>query len=147
MTTKTRQKQIDAFLVSFDETEYYKIYPEHEGKIAKVYGVYLFDRNEITHCCEMTPSYFLTHLYDTVCLTPEADDTLTDEEKSRIYEEYENEGGEDIYVHCHTIDNMIRSRQKDRVYHYGKTGVKLSDSSYKDQWEGIREWATCNPPL
>ena len=132
-----RRKAIDCFVVALDETTHYCVRDEHKSLIAEIRGIYMLDRNEITYCCELTPSYYLIYIQDQVILTPEADKTLTDEEKGSIYEEYEQSGGDNIYVHCRQIDNIIRSRKK--VHHYGKTGVKYSDSSYEEQIEGLRE--------
>lgn len=145
-----RRRQIDAWVVSLNETEHYFIAEKHKPFIAEIRGVYMFDRNERTCLCELTPSYWLQHVSDTVILTPEADEKLTDEEKSAIYEAYENEGSDDIYVHCHTIDAKIGvhwRKRRFKVYHYGKTGVKYSDSSYDEQIEGIMEYLRGNAVL
>ena len=144
-----RRRQIDAFVVSFNETEHYFIAEKDRPFIAEIRGIYFFNRNERTHVCEMTPSYWLMHLSDEVHFT-EAGEALSEEEKDRIYQEYEYEGGDDIYVHCHTLDKLIALRGKKRrgkVYHYGKTGVKYSDSSYDEQIDGIREYLQGNSVL
>ena len=70
-----------------------------EGRdLGTIYGVYLVDTNEVTHCCEITPSYYLRHLYDT-CDSP--DGVVRDEVES-----YSTCDDQNIYVHCHVIDAM-----------------------------------------
>ncbi len=45
--------------IGIDETEHWNIPPELKPYIARIYGVYAFDRNTYTHCCELTPSHWL----------------------------------------------------------------------------------------
>ena len=144
-----RRWQIDAFVVSFNETEHYFISEEHLPYIAQIRGIYFFNRNERTHVCEMTPSYWLMHVSDEVHLT-EAGEALSDDDKAKIYEAYEHEGGDDMYIHCHIVDSMIKMRGKKRrgkVYHYGKTGASYSEVSYDDQIDSIREYIQGNSVL
>ena len=142
----TRSLPINAWLVALDETEHWHIPEKFKDIVISIRGVYLLDRNEITHCCETTPSYWLMHLYDSPVYS-DAYDKLTDEEKEEVHDYFEMEHGDDIYVHCHTIDRMLQKRKKGIVYHYGKTGVRYRDSSYDEQLDGIREWANGNPPI
>ena len=120
-----------------DETNNYNLDPRESGYIQSIRGAYLYDRNEQTCCCEITPSYDLLHLYDEVVFNEEGE-KLSEEEKSVIYDIYENCSGDDIYVHCHTIDKMKKQ------YHYGSTGVKYSESDYDEQIEGLREHFCAN---
>ena len=126
-----RKKKIDAYVVSLDETNNYILNPRESEYIQSIRGVYFYDYNEQTCCCEFAPSYWLYHLYDEVVFNEEGE-KLSEEEKSVIYDIYENNGGDDIYVHCHTIDKM-------KKHHYGSTGVKYSESDYDEQIEGLRE--------
>ena len=143
---KIRRPQIDAWVIAFNETGYYVIADEHKNLIKEIRSVYIFDRNERTCCCEITPSYYLIHLYDEVILTDEAYDTLTDEQKEEIDNEYEYSGGEDNnhYVHCYEIDAIIQKRVRFQTYHAGKTGVKYSDTPYEEQMESLREHYNAN---
>ena len=143
-TTRNRALPIDAYVVAFSQIWDYAIKEEDQPHIQDIRGVYLFDRNQRTFCCEMTPSYWLIHLYDEVILTPEADEALNESEKDAIYQEYEYCGGDDIYVHCHTIDGMISHSKPNAVHHYGGTNVSFNDSDYDEQMEGLREHFSCN---
>jgi hypothetical protein len=141
---RSRRLPIDAYVVAFSEVDHYQIREEDRPHIQDIRGVYLFDRHERTFCCEMTPSYWLIHLYDEVVLTPEAQEALDELEKDTIYQEYEYCGGDDIYVHCHTIDGMIEADKPNTVYHYGWTAVRYRDSDHEEQMEGLREHFCCN---
>jgi hypothetical protein len=135
---------IDAYVIAFSEMDHYFIKEEDRPNIQDIRGVYLFDRNERTFCCEMTPSYWLIHLYDEVVLTPEADDALGECEKDAIYQEYEYCGGDNIYVHCHTIEARIEANKRNTVHHYGGTEVSYDESDYDEQLEGLQEHFCCN---
>ena len=145
MKTVTPSKlPIDAYVITFSEIDHYFLTEKDRPHIQNIRGVYLFDHNERTFCCEMTPSYWLIHLYDEVILTPEADEALDEFEKDDIYQEYENCGGDDIYVHCHTIDAIIEADKPNTVHHYGGTNVSYDDSDYDEQLEGLQEHFCCN---
>ena len=137
-TTDIHTLPIDAQVISLNETEYYQIDEADAPFIAEIRGAYFFDRNLITHCCELTGSYFLMHVSDCVILT-DAGKELTDEQKDDIYEKYECNGGDDIYVHCHTIDRLIENAGRFEYHNYGETGVSYEDSVYDEQIEGLRE--------
>ena len=144
MIDTERTQPIDAVVVAFDETQYYVFKGDEAEYIEKILGVYLIDLNEITHCCELTPSYYLRHIYDTMVLT-EAGEALDDFEKERLSQEYEFCESNDKYVHCGSIDKMVRSGES--VYSYGATDVSYEDSSYEDQIEGLMEHFRGNCPF
>ena len=75
-TATSRTLPIDAYVIAFSEIDHYFIKDEDRPHIQDIRGVYLFNHNERTFCCEFTPSYWLIHLYDEVILTPEADEAL-----------------------------------------------------------------------
>jgi len=139
------ETKIDAYAVALDETANYAIEEADRPYIKKIMGVYLLDRNQRTHCCELTPSYWLMHLYDQVVLT-EAGQAL-DEYAVDELQKYEYCGGEDIYVHCHSIDALIERNEKWTVYHYGDPEVDEDDVDYDDQIEGIQEYLCGNCPF
>lgn len=131
----TEKLPIDAYVVAFDETGNYRIAEKHRPFIQSIRGVYLFNRNEETYCCELTPSYFLIHLYDEVIFEGEVSEELRDE----ISQKYEHCGGDDIYVHCRTIDSLMPGHRPGWIHHYGNTEVSYDDSDYNEQMEGLRE--------
>jgi len=137
---------IDAYAIALNETDHYAIEEADRPYIEKITGVYLLDRNQRTHCCELTPSYWLIHLYDQVVLT-DAGQELDDYAVDALYQKYENCGGENIYVHCHSIDALIERNEKWSVYHYGDPEIDEDDVDYDDQIEGIREHLCGNCPF
>lgn len=66
----------------------------------KLSTVYFYDANERTHCCEITPSYYLMPLY--IIAENEISDEI-DEELMNIHWKYNTNP---IYMHCHVVDDM-----------------------------------------
>ena len=140
MTTEARVLPINAHVIALDETNHSNISPSDKPHIAKIMGVYLYDENEITYCCELTASYYLIHLYDVVVLTGELDE----EKEAALYEKYENQGGDNIYVYCCEIDALVKMKGPGGHYHYGTTGVGYDASDHEEQMEGLREHFCAN---
>lgn len=130
-------------VVALIETDHYFIEPADAEYIAQIRGVYLFDKGKRTHCCEMTPSYWLIHLYDQVILS-EAGDALDEDQKDRLSQAYEYNGGENIYVHCHEIDALVEKADPGKHYAYGDSEVKEEDVDYDGQIEALREHFCAN---
>jgi hypothetical protein len=137
---------IDAYVIALDETASYEIDDADRPYVRQIHGVYVFDRNQRTHCCEWTPSYYLIHLYDEVIFT-EQGDTLDEYAADELYQKYEYCGGEDCYVHCHTIERIIERNEPFTVYHYGDSDVDEHDADYDAQMDAIREDCCCNHAL
>lgn len=87
----------------------------------RIFGVYLYNPDTRTYCCEITPShelYFLQSVPETV-----PDD---ENEREHLLDDI-NEGNFETervsYVHCHTLKAMPRIKQgelKTGTYHYGR---------------------------
>jgi hypothetical protein len=132
---------VDAYVVARDETHHYSIDDADAAHIERIVGVYLLDRNSVTHCAEITPSHYLIHLYDSVW-TKDCDDDL----RERLCEKYEMGGGEDVYVHCRELAAQLDAAKEakargdhkaTRCYHHGE--VSLDDSDREEQMEELRE--------
>jgi len=138
---------IDAYAIALDETSFCIIDEADAPLIDKIVSVYLFDRNQRTHCCELTPSYWLIHLYDQVRTRADAD--LSDDRAQELYNKYESFPGADIYVHCHEIDHLIDAKDPEpfTVYHYGETEVDFDDCDYDEQMESLHEHLCGNCPF
>lgn len=146
MPTEATHQPIDAYAVALDEMDHYQIAPADQRYIEQIRGVYLFDHNQQTHCCELTPSYYLIHLYDQVILTEEGAE-LDDLIQDRLFQEYEHCGGEDCYVHCSAIEKIIKCNDSRTIYHYGDTEISQQDVGYDEQMESIREKLCENCPF
>jgi len=134
--------KIDAWAIALDETDHYIISAADAPLIKQIRGVYLFDRNRRTHVCELTPSYWLIHLYNQIILVDNVDESRREE----LYEEYECYPSDDIYVHCSTIDKILNGGDSS-VDHYGFTEVSLDDIDYDNQMESVREYLCGNCPF
>ena len=146
-TVVETETPIDAHLLAI-HLDGWNIDPEDQPFIKFVKSVFLFNSNEITHCCELTPSYWLIHVYDAVVFT-EKGKKLDDDKRVEMYDKYENCDEEDMYVHCYEIDEIIRKKRRNkRWYKYiGKTGVSFEDTNREDQMESLREHYAANPPI
>ena len=144
--TETRSP-IDARVIAIDETKFYTFPAEHAPYIDRILAVYLYDASERTHCCELTPSHFMIFLYHVVRLT-KAGESLSDEERGKLYDEYEIENyGEDCYMHCRDLERRAEAGTPENYYNYGATEVSYEDSEYDDQIEGLIEHLNGNPPF
>lgn len=156
----TRTLPIDARVVALDETRYYSIDEQDKPYIKEIRAMYMYDKNEVTHCCELTPSYWLVHLYNQVITTDDGGE-LPEEHKGRLYEKYEHEPSDDIYVHCRVVDSIENraveaGKETPRLYGrllsgdyyvHGDTGVSYEETPYDDQMEALREHFCGNCPL
>ena len=97
------------YAIRINETEYFKDWLEKYTYGGKIYGVYIYDANEHTYCCEVTPSYCLYPVgyaleWDSMDLEEMAAKSgiSTDE-----LEEIENTIDENVtYIHCGSIDRL-----------------------------------------
>jgi hypothetical protein len=139
---------IDARVIAIDETAYYEFPPKHAPYIRAIRGVYLYDANQHTHCCELTPSHWLIFLYHSVLLT-ETGDALDDKAREALLEEYEVcNNGEDLCIwisHCSTMERLAKATGD--YLKYGATEISYNDESYDEQIEGLIEYFGGNPPF
>jgi hypothetical protein len=122
MLNAKRDIPIDAWIVSLDETQYYSIAEEDKPFIEKIIQIYLFDRNERTYCCELTPSYYLDPVYADVYVKEGTPDDIRD----ALYEKYCFEPSEGSYYHCGAIEGI----PADRKYQFGE--VETMDEARED---------------
>ncbi len=134
---------IDAYVVALDETWGWILDKADAPFIKAIRTVYLFDRNERVHCCEMTPSYYEIHLYHQVECQP----GTSEDRAQAIYDKYENLPGDDFYVHCCDLEKIIKADEPFTVHHYGATTVSYDDVSRDDQLDALREHFCANNPL
>lgn len=110
--------------------------------VAAIYGVYAFDRNLHTHCCEVTPSYYLHCMDWDWDFTPAAN-LLPDAERSAkmdaISEFFFGDchtylEGCSGYHHAHHIEAMI---QHDKTVRFHQAGDIDPDGEHADDEEGM----------
>jgi hypothetical protein len=114
--------------VRINETEHFKDWSEKYTFGGKIYGVYIYDANEQTYCCEMTPSYCLypigyTLEWDVMDLEEMAANSgiSTDD-----LEDVENMADKNVtYIHCGSIDRLPDT---DKV-------LQVDYALYPDEWD------------
>lgn len=100
----------DYHWIKIDETKYWaRNFLEWIGPDTKMIATYVFDRNSVTYCCELTPSYCL-HLVGT---NFETSRELSDIERESIEEKImigDMENDDIEYHHCSSItkSNVIK---------------------------------------
>jgi len=96
-------------LVMSDVTHYWVLGDGDQEKVERIVTVYLYNKNEVTHCCEITPSY---------CLWPvetraEFRDGVSDLDIDRIDGNIRRWADDEVvYVHCHALAGMTVKHKK-----------------------------------
>lgn len=98
--------------IRLKETSYWNL-PEHlRPFVADIYGIYAFDRNSHTYCCEITPSYWLWHIANDWRHTQAWSD-LSDRKRDEVSEEIESvirhaeADDSSHYQHAANVDRLI----------------------------------------
>ena len=146
----------DIHVIALTETSHWTIREQDKPYLKSIVGIYCFNKNEQTHCCEITPSYELHHVENQVRLTKAG--LALGEDGSGGWEElvdyYETAATDDgiIYMHCHVVDALIEkvqaSGEKFRHHHQGDPLEGIADADYPD-WtdklmESVREGLLAN---
>ena len=109
-------------LVAIDETEDFS--PEIQDAAGRIEVVYLYDRNQATYCCEITPSYALYPVYYL------AERRVTDEIDSDIRQGI---GHEVTYIHTHSVEQFPTQTCPTEVF-------KKSEVDPDEAWEALLEY-------
>lgn len=105
---------------------YWNLHPEDHAWIQGIDGVYFYDANEQTHCCEITPSYFLRALRYSVRVHSDCPEQV----REQIWERYEAEYPEDCYMHCSVVDNM-----KVPKVEWGQCSEDTTEENVREYWQ------------
>lgn len=104
---------------------------------SRVFGIFIFDDEVVTHVCEMTPSYWMVWVGYVTVPSDELDaylDTLSREDRDEFFD-YEHESEEGCYVHCSDADNnpaTITYRERD------------PEETREDDLESLRDYLSGN---
>lgn len=82
-------------LVEIDETEY--LGDKCRDQVGRLFTIYLYDADERTHCCELTPSHWLEAVFFET--TGQIDDDLADDLNQGLY--YSSH-----YRHCRDVEKL-----------------------------------------
>jgi hypothetical protein len=90
----------EVMIIALDNTELYS--GDIRKQTGRIADVYFYNKSEVTHCCELTPSYWLEYVCSYAENIPDDDD-----EREKIYDLLDelNAQTEGMYVHCRAIDN------------------------------------------
>ena len=153
MTDTENLVTIDARVIALNRTHNYVLDVKHQAQIARIEEVYLYDKNQHTHCCEFTPSYYLIHLYTRVIFTA-VGEQINDHEQDEIFQAYEHEDTDNFYIHVHEIDGL-QAKAKPFTYHthgdpeFGDAEDEFeSEEAYHDAvMDALREHFQANCPI
>lgn len=119
-------------LIKLDERQFWN--EEISGQTKAMYGVYAFDRNERTFCCEITPSYclvFVANDYEEI-------DDLSEEERDSLNEKVLSASNEPVtYMHVRTVEKIIA----DHPERFRSLDVEIETDESDDEnqaWNRIR---------
>ncbi|HEC72599.1 MAG: hypothetical protein ACTSW7_00595 [Candidatus Thorarchaeota archaeon] len=90
--------------VKIDETRHWNEKFREKFGITEMVGVYVFNPNEATHCCELTPSYELLFVHT----QSDWDIELNEDEREEMYDGINDSDTDQdsIYMHCSSVDRM-----------------------------------------
>lgn len=101
----------------------------------KIFGIYLYNENEVTHLCELPTSYYLHFLYNNPMNIVDPD---TENDIDEILME-----GENIYHSTSFIDNMDNKNTYEDVSVLKKEEYE-TDEAYNSLIEDVIEYYRCN---
>jgi hypothetical protein len=120
-----KTKKAKFMLVKFDSTQNWDEDYLRQMGITKATTWYLFDANAVTHCCEITPSYYLMPVYEGF----DNEDQLSDAQIDDL--QYQGNLSEfDIYVHCSQVDPIAKELPLEFEVEYLYDEELGSDGSY-----------------
>jgi len=126
--TRYNATYFDCYIVAIDiDPAFVTIDPEDAAVVKGIRQVFVFDRNRHIHCAELTASYELHPLYDTMVFH----DGVTVDDDDHLYElaeKYERNDSETEYHHVSPFDRYIM-RNPHLVHRIGGYAVRLD-------WEG-----------
>jgi hypothetical protein len=136
----TPRPPIEAWNVRLDETAVWSFPEDLRPYIKRVWSVYLFDRSQAVHLCEITPSYWLAPLYQYAEFN---DPPPSDEVRERINDLIDSTEHDDVYYHCHFLEGLIEKGDETRIVYRGRRDL-AEDEDRDEVFEEIRERHACN---
>jgi hypothetical protein len=109
----------DMWIVKIDETNHWAA--SIQSKVQRIFGVYCFDRRQHTHCCSLTPSYWLTFLGSQWSPNSELNDEQCEELAGQI-QEGERGGEYDSYFDVAAVDRMVANKCREHFLPFEKSG-------------------------
>ena len=138
-------------VIAIDETSNWDLSKcPYKEFIERMEGVYVYDENQHTYCCECSPSYWLVFLE----YRPVFKDSVKDQENHKeIVEAIDawiphGEFDCDCYVHCKDIAKTVHKVQGE-PFRYAELSVIPLESAtdYQEAFADVIESCQANPPI
>ena len=129
---KNKAKKTDFRLVAIEETRNWR--EDIAAACGRIFGVYLYNKNEHTYCCELAPSYTIIPLYSY------AEKEISDEIAEKLM------NGDSLcndvtYVHVSEVDKLKTQAAPANLNGiYYETGGR----KYQEIMENSEEYLKCN---
>lgn len=140
-------------IVLHENMEHWNLPKMFKGKPLKanvkgIDGVFTYNSNEVTYCCEMTPSYWLEFLEYRFIFKD--DDAAPDDTDTFFHDVTRDDQSK--YVHCHVIDDIVEKLKQEpfRYDHIGDPFGDVPEDEIEDGYtrmDAIHELWNTNPPL
>jgi hypothetical protein len=114
----------------------------------------MYDENQTTNVCELTPSYYLEFLYNVPEHVPEAEDgngpTIPGYDD---FSAFERDNGDEpgCYTHCRDVDRLddrfkhdLQQADAETIERYRCAPPHLREELYRELTEEVREYPLCN---
>ena len=104
-TAKRADIKPDYHWIKLDETKHWNnMFLIEIGPNAKITSTYIFDKNSVTYCCELTPSYELHRVATDFSTSREMTEYEREIIDAKIFQAIEGNNDDVAYHHCSTID-------------------------------------------
>ena len=133
METKTETKIAKLKVVKIEETQFWS--KKIVKKAGKLFGVYIFDENESTFCCEITPSHYLRFLYSFT-------EKFVDDKTNELIRESDATEGGDFYMHSGDANKI----EAVATYEFEYEG-EIEDEDYREKLDSLLDTLAGNPPV
>ena len=118
-------------IVKFDVTHFWNEEFRNEYNTGGITDYCLYDANEITHCCEITPSYWIIPVHT------ETENFISDDGFSELLI---NNDHDPLYVHCSDVEKLPSEDQPELDFEY------KTEEEKAERMEEIEELFHCNAP-
>jgi hypothetical protein len=126
----------DWCFLGINDTKDWIFPPKLAHLVDKVLAVYFYDRNVCTHCCEITPSYWMTCVDFSVYFKPEA----TEKQREEIFDLINNVPKAECSRYAHVASTVTYALEHPELHH-----VVGDLSEEEDQEEELHEIWHRNP--
>ena len=117
-------------LVAIEETRYWD--PEITKKTGRIFTAYAYCPRQMTHCCEVTPSYYLEPVdffFENELEVQESDPD--GEFYSGVFNQWSAATTEGIYMHCRSVEAIPLMKDGFRMKYESKSDFEDEEEAYE----------------